>query len=84
MWFCPVNRMSFCPGLLLVTLNLALIIQDLSRFFFSILHTPEDVFAYHRGYAYPRLKTTELECNAMLIRRNTSTFPKMFLVCPQD
>jgi hypothetical protein len=31
MWFWPVNRMSLCPGLLWLTLNLALIIQCLSR-----------------------------------------------------
>jgi hypothetical protein len=31
MWFWPANRMSLRPGLLLLTLNLALIIQCLSR-----------------------------------------------------
>jgi hypothetical protein len=49
MWFWPVNRMSLRPGLLWTTLNLALIIQCLSRnnilFYFYIpckvfSHTP--------------------------------------------
>jgi hypothetical protein len=29
--------------------------------FFLILRNPQDVFAYPRGYAYPRLDTTGLE-----------------------
>jgi hypothetical protein len=33
------NRMSLLPILLWLTLNLALVIQCLSRFCFSILHT---------------------------------------------
>jgi hypothetical protein len=45
--------MSLCPGLLCLTLSLALLIQCLSRNnFFSILYTQQDVLVY------PRLKTT--------------------------
>jgi hypothetical protein len=57
-WFSRVNRMSLRPGLLWLTIKLALIIQCVSHnniFFLSVLHTPRDVFAY------PRLKTTDLE-----------------------
>jgi hypothetical protein len=55
------NRMSLLPGLLWLALNLTLIIQCLSRNnFFFVLRTPKDVFAYPRGYAYPRLKATAL------------------------
>jgi hypothetical protein len=58
MWFWPVNRMSLRPGLLWLTLNLALIIQNWSRnIVFSILRTPKNVFAY------PRLKITVLEAS---------------------
>jgi hypothetical protein len=45
MWFWPVNWMSLRPGLLWLTLNLALIIQCISRFFvtkylfFNFTHT---------------------------------------------
>jgi hypothetical protein len=47
MCFWPVNRISLRPGLLWLTLSLALIIQRLSRnVSSSILHTPYDVFAY--------------------------------------
>jgi hypothetical protein len=46
MWFCPVNLMSLRPDLLWLISNMVLIVQCLSRFFFSILHTPEDVIAY--------------------------------------
>jgi hypothetical protein len=43
------NRMPLRPGLLWLTLNLALIIQCLSRnniYFLADLRTPQDVFAY--------------------------------------
>jgi hypothetical protein len=40
------------PGLLWLTLNLALISQCSSRFFFL------SIFTYSGGYAYPRSKTT--------------------------
>jgi hypothetical protein len=52
--------MSLRPGLLWLALNLALIIQCLSRFLFSILHTQYDDFVYPRGYVHHRLKATAL------------------------
>jgi hypothetical protein len=50
------NRMFLRPGVLWLTLNLALIIQCLSWNSLFILY-----FTYPRGYAYPRLNTTDLE-----------------------
>jgi hypothetical protein len=52
--------MSLRPGLLWLTLNLALIIQCLSRnnIFFD--------FAYPPGYTYPRLKSTDLDSSSVL------------------
>jgi hypothetical protein len=46
MWFWPVNRMFFRPGLLWLALNLALIIQGLSRnvFFFFQFYIPRKKF----------------------------------------
>jgi hypothetical protein len=59
------DRMFLLLCLLWLALNLALIIQCLSLnnlfIYFLILGTPYDVFAYPRGYAYPRINTTALD-----------------------
>jgi hypothetical protein len=48
----PPNQMSLRPSPLWLTLNLALIIQCLSRLFF-VLNTPQDIFAYSLICGHP-------------------------------
>jgi hypothetical protein len=54
------NRMSLRPILLWLTLNLTDYSVFITKHFFLILHTPQDVFAYPQGYACPD-HTTDLQ-----------------------
>jgi hypothetical protein len=71
------NRMSLRPGLLWLTLNLALIIQCLSWnnifIFFLILRIPQDVFVY------PRLNTTGLAHSLVTTQTELSWHPTFII-----
>jgi hypothetical protein len=71
MWVWPVNRMPLSPGILWLTVNLAMIIQCLSRNNIIILQfyiLRNNFFAYPRGYANPRFNTNGLRPSRPLVQ----------------